>query len=305
MPLKQENRHKLESSERLDPLSDVVFNKMFEDMESAVALKEIINAILTDAGDEPIDAITDIKSQYVYIGKQIGSKGGRLDVKARAASGELFDIEVQLKSTLYMNDRSWFYGSHMMSEEFEAGDDFDSIPQVRVINILDFIMRKEHADFLQPIGILYRKNPPLEVASDSFRIYNIELPKFRERYKTLDDVRNNVLLMWLYLFEVGYKNEQELEVLETMTEGMRDFAERYKLAMNDPDLRGLYELDLSARRDHNTMINAAKREGRLEMGHDAIKALMSNNVPLEIIYKSFPLEKAEIDSVIAQCSRSS
>ncbi len=82
MPLKQENRHKLESSERLDPLSDVVFSKMFEDMESAVALKEIINAILTDAGDDPIDAITDIKSQYVYIGKQIGSKGGRLDVKA-------------------------------------------------------------------------------------------------------------------------------------------------------------------------------------------------------------------------------
>ena len=57
------------------------------------------------------------------------------------------------------------------------------------------------------------------------------------------------LAQWLYLLEQGYKDEREMEVLTEMTEGMKAFARKYNRSLDDPKLRGLYERDMSARRD--------------------------------------------------------
>lgn len=244
---------------RFDPLSDSVFSCIFADESTKIAMLEIINAVLTDAGDAPVRAITKMDSQYSLIAEHIGVKGGRLDVRAVAEDGELFDIEVQLRGQAAMNDRSWFYGSKLMSDAFREGEEYRRIPRVRVINLLDFVLREAHDDYLQPIGVMYRKRP--EIASDAFRIYNIELPKFRAKYHTLESVKGNPLAQWLYLLEQGYKDEREMEVLTEMTEGMKAFAKKYNRSLDDPKLRGLYELDMSARRDRASELSTARQEG--------------------------------------------
>ena len=38
-----------------------------------------------------------------------------------------------------------------------------------------------------------------------------------------------------------------MEVLTETTEGMKAFARKYNRSLDDPKLRGLYELDMSAR----------------------------------------------------------
>ena len=182
----------LTNEKRLDPLSDPVFSCMFADDSTTVSMLEIINAVLVDAGDEPIQRIIQMNSQYDLIAENIGKKNGRLDVRAVAEDGELFDIEVQLRTMNAMNDRAWFYGSRLMSDSFHEGEDYDNVPRVRVINLLDFVLRDTNEDFLQPIGVMYKK-PPVEIASDAFRIYNIELPKFRASYKTLESVKDDPL----------------------------------------------------------------------------------------------------------------
>ena len=40
-----------------------------------------------------------------------------------------------------------------------------------------------------------------------------------------------------------------MELLTEMTEGMKAFARKYSRTQDDPKLRGLYELDMSAWRD--------------------------------------------------------
>ena len=37
-----------------------------------------------------------------------------------------------------MNERGFFYGSRMGEEAFEPGTPYDRMPEVRVINIVDF-----------------------------------------------------------------------------------------------------------------------------------------------------------------------
>lgn len=104
--------------ERPDPRLDPVFSCMFADESTTISMPEIINAVLTDAGDEPIKRIVQMNSQYDLIAENIGKKNGRLDVRAVAEDGELFDIEVQLRTMSAMNDRAWFYGSRLMSDSF-------------------------------------------------------------------------------------------------------------------------------------------------------------------------------------------
>ena len=49
-----------------------------------------------------------------------------------------------------------------------------------------------------------------------------------------------------------------------MDEGMRDFARRYRFSLDDPDLRRMYEYELSAKRDQASREYYAKEEGRAE-----------------------------------------
>ena len=52
-----------------------------------------------------------------------------------------------------------------------------------------------------------------------------------------------------------------MELLTETTEGMKAFARKYNRSLDDPKLRGLYELDMSARRDCASERSTARQEG--------------------------------------------
>ena len=110
-----------EENKRLEPLSDSVFNYLFSDKGMKGSMREIINCVLSDAGDTEIGEVQEITTQYDVKKRGFGAHGGRVDVRARTADGTLFDVEVQLSAEPAMNARSWFYGSGIMGEEFREG----------------------------------------------------------------------------------------------------------------------------------------------------------------------------------------
>lgn len=287
---------------KLEPLSDSVFSYIFADKDLTVSMQELIDSVLTDAGDPLIGKVKSVQAQYSVQKRMVSTHGGRLDARVEAADGTLFDIEVQIYLEPSMNDRSWFYGSALMSEEFREGQPYHELPRVRVINLLDFVLREEHPDLLQPIGLLYRKKPA--TATDAFRIYNIELPKFRDTNPTLESVKDDPLLRWLYLLDVGYKNDHELEVLSNMTEGMRAFAKRYKVSLNDPDLRRMYDYEMSAKRDqasrdYNSEMRGEKR-GEARAYEKVVRSALSKNLPQDVIYALVDAPREEVDAIIAK-----
>lgn len=284
---------------RLEPLADSVFNYVFSEPDTILSMQELINNVLIKAGDAPIREISTMNSQYSIIGETVEGRGGRLDIRAVAEDNTLFDIEVQLRRQLFMNDRSWFYGSRMLSEAFREGQDYREMPRVRVINILDFTLRDSHPDYLQPIGVMYR-TPPAEIATDAFRIYNIELPKFRKEYPSLDSVMSDPLARWLYLLDCGYKNDQEMEVLTNMTEGMRAFAKKYNRSLDDPKLRALYELEMSAQRDQKAIAYTERMEGIKSERYSVIRRALSQRLPVDVIYALVDAPRSEVDSIIAK-----
>ena len=225
-------------------------------------------------GEEPITEILEMTSEYSFMGETYELKYGRLDVRVKAASGRLFDLEVQIEKD-YMNERGFFYGGRMGAEEFKSGTSYDQMPEVRVINLVDFYIRDDHSHVVEPVVLAY-KNAPMEVATEKFKMYNIQLPAFRKEHKTLDSVTDNLFFAWLYAFDRGYQSEEEMEVLSNMTEGLRNFATQYNIAINDPDLIRRYRMVEDGKRDVATKIAVAEKKATQKNTAELVVNLMAS-----------------------------
>lgn len=92
---------------RLSPLHHVVFSCIFQDEKKAgTAMLEFLNSILVHVGEEPIVQILSMKSEYSVFGESASQKYGRLDVRVKAESGRVFDVEVQIEKDC-MNERGF------------------------------------------------------------------------------------------------------------------------------------------------------------------------------------------------------
>lgn len=164
---------------RLSPLNNLVFSCIFQSEEKAgKAMLEFLNAILIHVGEEPIEEIISMVSEYPLISDSVGQKYGRLDVRVKAKSGRIFDIEVQIEKD-FVNERSFFYGGKLVTNEFESGLTYDKMPPVRVINIVDFYIRDNHENVVEPVVMVY-ENDREKQATDVFKMYHIQMPVFRK-----------------------------------------------------------------------------------------------------------------------------
>ena len=246
--------------ERLSPLNNLVFSCIFQSEEkSGQAMLEFLNAILVHVGEEPIKEIISMMSEYPLLSESIGQKYGRLDVRVRAESGRIFDIEVQIEKD-FMNERSFFYGGKLVTNEFESGLTYDKIPPVRVINIVDFYIRGDNENVVEPVIMVY-ENDREKQATDVFKMYHIQMPAFRKKHKSLESVKDDLFLTWLYMLDAGYKSKEEMEELAAMTEGMLNFAKQYNIAINDPLLVRRYQMDQDAKREEAFRISVAETRG--------------------------------------------
>ena len=253
---------------RLMPLNDVVFSCIFDDVEqTGPSMLEFLNAVLTSEGEEPIVEIIEMKSQYSLIPAGAKLKQGRLDVRVRSASGILFDVEVQLTRDA-MNEREYFYGSKIASDNFKAGMSYEDLPRVVMIDICDFYIRKGSSEIVEPVRLMYAKGER-EVASRAFEIFHIQLPEFRKYHKTLASVSGNRLLQWLYLFDKGYLSEEETEMLARTSEGMRRFVDRYGTAIMDPVLVERYDAYVEASHEEASRRIVAERRAAREAAREA------------------------------------
>ena len=255
-----------ERMEHYPPLSSVVIAKIFEDDRNADLACTLINAILRNAGEPEIQNIIQLKSEYPLAGRVISqgeiSRGGRLDIRAVASDGRIFSIEILLYFDASLGDRSLFYGAKILSDSTPAGASFGELPHVVVINI----MKKGPRD---AGGWHYRAalrylDDEGELDSDKLLIHYIDLSRFEALCGEAKAEDLPELGRWLRYFTRGYLDEAEGKELMTMDEGLRKFAEEYRIALNDPDLKRIYDFYMSGVIDEALRVNHARREGYAE-----------------------------------------
>jgi len=298
----------MNSAVRYSPLHSVVFACIFQDEDKAgAAMLEFLNAVMKHVGEEPIAEILSMTSEYSVMGESADQKYGRLDVRVKAESGRLFDIEVQIDRD-YMNERGFFYGGRMGEDAFKPGTPYNQMPEVRVITLVDFYVRDGSEEIVEPVVLAYA-NSPTELATRKFMMYHIQLPAFRKAHRTLESVRNDAFFTWLYALDQGYKNPDEMEVLSEMSEGLRNFAKRYNYAINDPELIRRYRMVEDGRRDVATRIAVAEARGieigearGMEIGEarknrENARAMKNAGIEIAVIAQITGLDEAEIEAL--------
>jgi len=230
------------------PLADPVFTAIFQNAEvGGLAMKSLLNATLNDSGDTLVSDVYSVTPQSVH--SETSKRGFRVDVEAKAVSGEIALIEVQLSPFASTIERTLLYSEQAFASGANRGEALAAVtsamPRVIAVNIMDFELRAKNFGFHQVAEITYRESP-YERATDKLEIHNLELPKFRSLART--DL-TNPLHCWLTAICRSQQNKISLWEVIKMDAGLQEFyksdpgfaqfAERHGVVTSVPEIRNV------------------------------------------------------------------
>lgn len=238
----------------LDPMSDIVFKAIFgkEDKTSKELLIALLNDILANENPEPI---TDISHLNPFNYKDFAEdKLSILDIKAKTNSGEIINIEVQVKREDNYRKRSLYYWSKTYAETISAGQTYESLQKTIIINILGYNEIKE-SQKLHTVFKILEKTDHFELLDD-LQIHYLELPKLPKR--KVEEL--NELELWLdFLKEAG--NGKRLKQLKERSAVMSSLVNKLQEVSADEIMREKYNAREKARLDYKSAMKYAENRG--------------------------------------------
>ncbi|MGL5750553.1 MAG: Rpn family recombination-promoting nuclease/putative transposase, partial [Paraclostridium sp.] len=220
--------------QRLRPLNDFVFKKLFGEQENIDNLKSFLNAVLNKDNNQELVELEIINEKELTT-DNIQDKKGIIDVLAKTKDGTNINIEVQLTNQDNMDKRTLFYWSRIYNRGIVKGEDYSNLNKVITINILDFNyidLEKYHTMFT------LREDEKHEYKlTDVLELHFIEMPKFKKiENKNLEEDR---LQRWM-MFLRNDISQDELEVLINMDKDIRLAEEKLEYLSSDPVTQELY-----------------------------------------------------------------
>jgi hypothetical protein len=224
---------------------------MFADKETAgLAAASLIKAVLEEDGESiQIGEIISVTPQRHH--SNVKQRGCRIDVEVATTNKERVIVEVQMKPETWIMKRNLFAASRIFTETSNSGDSSekmaDNMPKNIFINIVNFTVRDDNNELIQPVKMMFTKEPQ-RVAVDNLRIHNVQLP----RIKDMDEDFSNAWYCWFYAMHKADSEKKTLNEVIAMTPqlqayserdaGFRQYCEQYGRVASDPETRHEYLL---------------------------------------------------------------
>ena len=274
---------------KVNMLNDVFFKSLLCDDRHKELTLNFLNSILNRTGD---DAFYDIE----FLDKEIdpiieAGKVSILDIRAKMNDDTYVNVEVQIAKPVDMKKRAMFYWSKLYSYQLGESEDYSLLKDVISINLLNFILFKEHKRCHSSCHITddFDKNTVIK----DFEMHFIELPKF----KISDIKRLKKSEKWFALFS-NRCTDEELEEIAMSEPAIKKALEYQTYFMHDEKLSYKYELQEKAIRDYNSSMLASKQEGIKEGIQSERKTIAINllkaNMSMDFISKNTGLNEQEI-----------
>ena len=274
--------------ERLKPLNDFIFKKLFGEKGDEPMLLSFLNAVLQKTHREEITSIT-IKENTELTKELINDKMGRIDVRAVTNKGEEIDIEVQIANQNNMDKRTLFYWSKLYLEGIQKGDDYKTLSKVITINLVDF-------EFLEISSYhssyhLWEDEKKDYMLTDLVEIHFIELPKFRKLESK--DFKANSLQRWLAFLEKDV-SKTILEELMQLEPAIKMAEDKLDYLSSDPLTRELYKAREYTEHERANLYSSGRDDEKIEIA----KNMLNMKLSLEIITKATGLSIEEINKLL-------
>lgn len=232
--------------------NDVVFKKIFGDMNNKEVIKGFLSSILNIPKEEY--ELLKIESPFLNISDSATDKIGILDVKLSTKNKKIIDIEIQVARMKHMRERVLYYLSKMTLDQIGAGENYDKIQKViSIIIAADHILIKENNN--QHNRYLLCDKETGSTFTDKMEVNTLDLMKKADP-KTSDPN----ITKWVDFFNA--KTEEELEMIHNMPDSAVKQAAKIVLEVNqDKEVRIKAEQRENALRVYNTEIEASKQSG--------------------------------------------
>ena len=226
-----------------------------------VQLKGFLNAVLEHSSsypstNKPIETVEILENQS-FAADIISGKSCVLDVLAVLNGGTKVNIEIQLGNQKNMDRRSLYYWSKVYAESLREGEDFQELPNVIAVNIVDFKMLE--GDTVHTCFNLRETSDPTLVLSSALEIHFINMVKWRKQADK--DIVNNPLHRWLTWFDERSPPELVMKVVN-MDEGIKAANERQAYITQDEESRRMYWSRRMAEHDRVSQLSSAREDGQ-------------------------------------------
>ena len=273
--------------ERLKPLNDFIFKKLFGEKDDEPVLIAFLNAVLKTKVP-----IVDVEIKNTDIEKaHIEDKFSRLDVKAKTSNKEIINIEIQLKNEYNMIQRSLYYWSKLYEEQLGDGDRYDKLCRTVCINILDFKYLKNDRFHN---GYRLKEIETNEELTDIQEIHFIEIPKLKKLNSEEEVV--DMLEAW-----IEFLRDPESEVVRKLEMTNKEIREAkdtlYKLSRNEKE-RELYFLREKSIKDEISALANAEEKGIQKEKIETVLRLNSIGLDVSQIAVGAGITVEEVESII-------
>ena len=157
---------------KVSPTVDIAFKKVFGEEKNKGILIHFLNSIL----ERTTDPIVDLQFANTEIHPEtLTDKLSRLDVLVQTSKNEIINIEIQVKNTGNIVDRSLYYASKLISQSLSSGQSYQSLPKFIMINLLGY---KAFNDETRHRTVALMDTVKHEKYTDMLEFHFFELPKY-------------------------------------------------------------------------------------------------------------------------------
>ena len=216
-----------DNEELLSFTNDYVFRRIFG-AENIDALSVFLAAVL----GMPSEELRDLKVDDPNLHREHEEgKSGELDVRVHTKSGEILQVEIQVKPEKGFRDRAAYYNGRLFTGQLKVGNKYSILNRAVSVIITDFILLHENNDYANRFRWYNIENGALLTSKQEINI--LELPKLR------DDDEGTDLRQWLRLLKA--RKADEMEMIAQGNKAMQDVVVTIKKMSADEAERRLAE----------------------------------------------------------------
>ena len=208
-------------------LNDYFMRYLLAKEDSQNILKDLINSVRIDAGQEGFEEVTILNT--FNLKESINGKETIVDVRAKTKSGEMVVIEIQRVGNKAFIYRGLYYWAKSYTANLKAKNKYEDLNPVISINILDFNLT-ENKD--KPHSCYFIKEfDTNEILTNHFEMHFLELKKFNEKTKLYEPLAD-----WFKFLSIKEDLEETMKVLVEKNPIMKEIYDKYNKFVKDDDL---------------------------------------------------------------------
>jgi predicted transposase/invertase (TIGR01784 family) len=287
------NRYRPSPDALLNPCSDEVFKALFtnESEESRTALRSFLTAVL----HKEVKNVELRPNEPPILDDS--DKAVRFDVSCTFNNGEAADVEMQgVNKYSSFGMRAEYLSARLLNTVFHKGDDWQTMPEVYQISLLNFIFDKNDP---AAVGYYRMQKDNGHLLSGIQTVIFLELPKIDALGNMPPETLHSEEKWCKFLIDADNPSKQDYINKLTASDGGIMEAKKTLDKISSDWVLWKRELDREViERDHNSELHYAKeqglQQGTLQAKRDDARNFKALGVPVQTIAQATGLSEDEI-----------